>query len=191
MKKFVLASMLSMIAGAAQASWTLDSAASKLEFVSVKKETVVETHHFSALSGAIDDKGKATLAIDLNSVNTNIDIRNERMKTVLFDTANYPTAKVKTKVQLSGLQAMKAGESYEQPLYAKMKLHGVAQQLLANVRVTKVSDTVIEVSTIEPITINSADYGLDTGIEQLKTIAKLPSIKLTVPVSFTLRYSAN
>lgn len=70
----------------------LDSQSPLLNFVSIKKVHVVETHRFESLSGAITDTGVATLVIDLNSVNTGIDIRNERMRNLLFETATFPQA---------------------------------------------------------------------------------------------------
>ena len=78
--KFVKIACLAALApfGAAAGDWTLDGEASKLAFGSVKKDAVGESHHFSGLSGGVAD-GIATISVDLASLETWIDIRNERM----------------------------------------------------------------------------------------------------------------
>ena len=49
-------------------AWTLDNANSRLNFISIKKGDIAEIHHFTQLSGQVDDSGKANLEINLGSV---------------------------------------------------------------------------------------------------------------------------
>jgi len=77
--KYVLPLALALAAPAALADWQLDNGDSTLDFISVKKSTVGEVHHFKQLSGSITDAGQASVDIELASVETNIPIRNERL----------------------------------------------------------------------------------------------------------------
>ena len=78
---------LTFAAPAFAESWTLDGEASKVAFGSVKKDTIGEVHHFKSVSGSVDDAGKVTVEIDVASVETWIDIRNERFQKFVFDAA--------------------------------------------------------------------------------------------------------
>ncbi|HPQ96091.1 MAG: YceI family protein [Thiothrix sp.] len=175
----LLASGLAM--GPTLADWTLNNDRSALYFASIKKDTVVEVHHFDRLSGTIDAEGQATLDIDLNSVNTNIPIRDQRMRDDLFQTAEYPDATIR--VDLGG-DGIKDGE---QEINATLKLHGAEKEITAKVRVS-VTDDQIKVISTEPLRLSASDFGLDGGLARLAELAELPAISPTVPASFLLYY---
>ncbi len=78
--------LLSLTASQAFAGWTLDNTDSRLSFVTVKAQNVAEVHSFTQLSGEVDSTGIATVTIQLASVDTLIEIRDERMREVLFQT---------------------------------------------------------------------------------------------------------
>ncbi|WP_217352030.1 hypothetical protein [Ruegeria sp. HKCCA6837] len=65
-------------------TWTLDSDNSHLAYGTIKKNAVGEVNSFSKLSGHVTQDGHAEITIDLSSVETNIDIRNERMIEFVF-----------------------------------------------------------------------------------------------------------
>ena len=73
-------SLLAASAFTAAAAWTLDPVSSSLKYQSVKKNTVVETNKIRNLSGTIQPDGAASVSIDLNSVDTGVDIRDTRMR---------------------------------------------------------------------------------------------------------------
>ena len=75
---FGLAGQTALAGGHAAKAWSLDSEASKLAFGSVKKDVIGEFHSFESISGMVEADGIVTVEIDLTSVQTNIDIRNER-----------------------------------------------------------------------------------------------------------------
>ena len=70
--------------------WKLDASASLIAFASLKADEFFETHYFSKLSGDIKANGTATVTIYLNDVETRIDIRNERMRDLFFETSKFP-----------------------------------------------------------------------------------------------------
>ena len=80
-------------------SMTLDNSLSSLSFVSIKKGTAGEVHTIDKLSGSFSKEGDLVVKLDLSSVNTGIDIRNERMQKHLFKTESNPTATISAKIE--------------------------------------------------------------------------------------------
>src|SRR5690606_31654272 len=86
-----------LLSSAAQAEWTLDNEASAFYYVTSKAGAVSELNSFGNLSGTIADDGSATLSIDLASVNTAIEIRDQRMRDIVFKVGEFPRAEVALK----------------------------------------------------------------------------------------------
>ena len=93
------------------ADWTLDNDDSSLTYVTTKANAAAEVNHFEYMSGSIDESGDALLEIDLNSVNTLVEIRDERMRDILFETANWPTATATMKVDMSDISSLGVGKT--------------------------------------------------------------------------------
>ena len=170
----------------ALSAYTLDAARSSLHFVSTKKVHVVETHTFSTLSGDISTAGIATLNIDLNSVETNIDIRNERMREHLFETATFSQATITLNVDMATLAAISVGSAIQQDIDATVDLHGFQVPTAARVSITRLTEDTLLVQNISPILVKAADFGLTSGIDVLRDLAKLNVISYSVPTNFTL-----
>ena len=88
---------------AAAEHWQVDEAASSLGFVSVKNGVIVEGHRFTSLSGGVVDD-TASLSVDLASVDTAIEIRDERMRTMLFEVAEFPMAQVDLEIDGAAIE---------------------------------------------------------------------------------------
>jgi polyisoprenoid-binding protein YceI len=172
----------------AQAAMQLDNTRSSIHFVSVKKSSVGEVHHFKSLSGSLNHH-KAHVNIDLSSVETHVDVRNKRMQTMLFDVATFPTASIDANIDMAKLNNMKSGDTEQQNITLSLDLHGVKKDISTNIQITKLSDGSIMVTSIQPIIVKAADFGLAKGIEALRAIAKLPVIATAVPVTFHLVFS--
>lgn len=185
----LLAALLTLLASAqAAAQWTLSADDSSLSFISVKAEHIAEVHSFARLSGEIDSGGEAVVSIDLTSVQTGIDIRNERMQSMLFNTDMYPRAQVSADVDAAALSSMAVGESAVLEVPLAINLHGEVLTLSAPLRVSQVQDG-LRVDTLAPIIVKADAFALVDGIESLREIAGLPSISRSVPVSFSLLFS--
>lgn len=185
----LLAALLILLASAqAAAQWTLSADDSSLSFISVKAEHIAEVHSFARLSGEIDSGGEAVVSIDLTSVQTGIDIRNERMQSMLFNTDMYPRAQVSADVDAAALSSMAVGESAVLEVPLAINLHGEVLTLSAPLRVSHVQDG-LRVDTLAPIIVKADAFALVEGIESLREIAGLPSISHSVPVSFSLLFS--
>lgn len=182
---------LALISSFANAEWTLDPIRSSLSFVTTKAVNVSEVHHFRNLSGQVDAQGKATLRIDLASVDTMIPIRDERMREFLFDTARFPEAVLSTQVPLQALKQLKAGELKPLTLDGALELRGVSAPVNTQVDVIRLADGSLQVVSREPVLVNAGDVNLLNGIEKLRELAGLPSIGQSVAVSFQLNFRAD
>lgn len=172
---------------AASAAWDLDNERSTVQFMSVKNASVVELHHFNALTGGITDNGAARVVIDLDSVETLVPIRNQRMRELLFETVRFPAALLSTQIP-DDLTAMRPGESRTLELNITVELHGTSVVYPAQVLVTGLAAHGLQVVLSEPILVKAADFGLAAGIGVLREVAGLKSISTTVPISAQLLF---
>ncbi len=177
------------ISSSALAQWELINDESTLNFISVKKSAVAEVHQFKSLSGTLDKKGIISVTVDLSSAETGIAIRNDRLKSMLFEVASFPKANIKASVDPKKIAAMQAGDSIILPINFKASLHGVSEKIPADVRIIKLSGNRLLALSVKPIIINTYTYKLSDGIELLRKAAKLPSISTAVPVSFSFIFN--
>lgn len=171
-----------------EGSWSIDPDASSLTYVSVKAGEIAENNSINGLSGTVAPDGKAEILIDLASVETGVDIRNERMRELFFEVAQYPTATVSAQIDPASLDTLGIGESLAQPLEAVLNLKGVEAPVDTEIVVTRIAeDRVLAVSS-EPVILQADALGLSDGLAQLQELAGLPSITPAVPVTFRLTF---
>ncbi|MDN4502961.1 YceI family protein [Alteromonadaceae bacterium BrNp21-10] len=171
------------------ADWQLANDQSTLNFISTKNAKVTELHKLKSMSGAIDDAGNAIVKLDLSSVDTGIEIRDQRMLAHLFDVARFANATVTLKVPQSAL-TLKVGQQQSLTLDFNVDLHGVNQVLPIAVVVTALEGGNLHVQSTKPVILSSQAFGLDAGIEMLRSLAKLDNIVTSVPVTFALTFVA-
>jgi OOP family OmpA-OmpF porin len=154
--------------GNAQAQeWLLNAAASRFYMVTVKANSVFEVHQFAGLDGSISSAGDASVKIDLTSVASGVDVRDVRMRFLLFETYKFPNAEVTARLDMASLQALTGTSRVTYPLKFKLALHGFSQEIEAPVTVTRLSDKSVSVATIKPIVINVDAFGLAAGLAKL------------------------
>ena len=173
------------LASSAAGHWELDNNSSTLSFVTVKADHVGEVHTFDQLSGDINDDGSVQITIELASVNTLIDIRNERMQNMLFETNLFPQATISGEIDLDAVAEMDAGVSQAISVDFDLAIHGESSSYTADVLVTRTESGVLA-STVKPIIVMADTHGLVSGVEALREVAGLPSISRAVPVSFNV-----
>ncbi|MDR7092201.1 cellulose binding domain-containing protein [Cellvibrio fibrivorans] len=171
-------------------TWGLDSTASYLNFATTKNTHNVEVHNFTGLSGNISSAGVATLTIDLNTVNTAVALRDQRMRDLLFETATYPTATVTLAVPATLLSSLSVGQSAATDISASLNLHGVTGAITTKVSVQKLSANRVLVQSLSPILVKAGDYALTDGVEALRAAVGIASISVAVPVDFALVFDA-
>lgn len=171
-----------------EGAWTLDSEASELSYVSIKAGEIAEANTFETVTGGVSADGAATIEIDLASVSTGVDIRDERMRDIFFVVADNPTATVTAQIDPAAFEALGVGESAETTLDGTLSLKGVEAPFQAAVTVTRAGpDRVIAVSDT-PVIVDAGQLQLTEGLAQLQELAGLPSITPAVPVTFSLSF---
>jgi hypothetical protein len=166
--------------------WTLTNAESRFEFISVKKGTIVETHSFGELSGTVESDGKARVKIMLDSVETNIDIRNERMRKYLFETDKTPTATFMVNIDMAMFASMAIGERKDISKTILIYMHDKAISLEVDLTVTRLGANKVAVESQTPVIFDTDRLGFGDGILKLQELAKLNIIAPEVPVMFSL-----
>ena len=159
---------------------------STVNYVSIKKSQVGEVNSFKKLNGSIESNGNMSVDIDLASVETNIPIRNERMKTMLFEIDSFSKATISAALDPKALDQMDIGETYRDSIGFELSLHGVSKEMVTDVRVVKLAKNRILAISEAPIIVNADQYKLLEGVKKLQEVANLPSISTAVPVTFSL-----
>ena len=165
--------------------WTLSGDESKVAYGSIKKSKIGEVNHFTELKGNVAPDGTVMVSIDLASVETWIDIRNERMVKFVFDDAKV-AATLKTKINPEEINKLKPGGTTTVSVKGTLSFKGKDIKIEADMFVAKLTEKKIMVTTDEMIMLSMEDAGIDDSITKLMELAKLPSITRTAPV--TLRF---
>ena len=187
-RKLMSMLLLTALSLPAWAQWQLNNDESALYYVTNKAAAIAEVNTFTRLSGEIDSAGNATLVIDLSSVSTAIEIRDQRMQEILFQTGQYPSATVSIDTSMTNFASLATGESAQVDVNYTLSLHGMSNNLSTPVNIVKLADGKIAISSVRPIIINAGQFGLAQGVEALREVAGLPSINPNVVVTFSLVY---
>ena len=171
----------------AKDGWSLSADESKIAFASVKKDTVGEVHHFGSIDGSVDKSGNVSVEIDLASVETWIDIRNERMQKFVFGSA--PKAMLKATVNIEELEAIKAGDTDVIDVEGTLKLGGNDIPIETSLFIARMSDDKMVAVTDEMIMLGTDEAGIDGSISKLMELAKLPGITRVSPVTLRLVFT--
>ena len=178
-----------VISPLAFADWTVSSG-SEIYFVSIKNNSVGEINSFEGLSGSISLAGKVRVAVDLASVDTGIDLRNERLKQIFFDVANFPMATITANLTRGQTAKLIADGVNTDVIEVKINLHGNTVSKFAHLSVAS-SDGNVRVTTTKPIVITAQEFGLEPGIAALQQIAGLNAISQSIPINVDLRLTAD
>ena len=168
------------------ADWALVTDESRVSFVSVKAETIGETHYFADIQGSVTPAGKVVIELPLESVETAIDIRNDRMREFFFKTVNFPTATITTALSPADYIDIEVGSRSMASLSAQINLHGVTSDIEFDAFVTRIADNKFAVDTAAPILLDVDEFELGSGLDKLKELAGLDMISPIVPVTASL-----
>ncbi|MGZ7459625.1 YceI family protein [Pseudomonas sp. Ma2-10] len=184
---------LLLLAGAtlsAHADWYLDGESSRLSFISTKNANISEVQRFLVLHGKVDPKGLAEVKVEMDSVNSGIPLRDERMRKDLFEIKAFPDALITAQIDLRPINDLAPGAQLELRLPLTVNLHGKQHEYNAELLATRLDDRRFQVVTLEPLIINAADFDLVPGLESLRKVAGLSAISLSVPVGAVLIFTA-
>jgi polyisoprenoid-binding protein YceI len=128
----------------------------------------------------------AELTISLDSVETLIEIRNERMREMLFETVTFPTATAGATVAPELIATLADGGTVVTDVTFTLALHGVEKPFTVPVVITGEKGGAIQLFTPAPVIVNAADFGLEAGVAALQKVAGLQAISTAVPVTVHL-----
>ncbi len=167
-------------------AWELDNSASRVSFVTNKAGAVAEVHRFAQLDGSIDADGAAQVTIELASIDTLLPDRDQRLRDILFQVARYPEAVIKAEFDPALLQNLSSQSSLKLPV--TLDLHGTSVTLNPELVIAQLPNGSLAVSSMEPVVVYGYQFGFMEAIEELRTIAGLPSISPAVTVQFYLTF---
>ncbi|AWY43240.1 YceI family protein [Pseudomonas putida] len=182
-----------LLAGAslsARADWYLDGESSRLSFVSTKNGNLSEVQRFLVLHGKVEPSGLAQVEVELDSVNSGVPLRDERMRKELFEIEKFPEALITTQIDLRPINDLASGAQLELRLPLTVDLHGRQHTYNAQLLATRLDDRRFQVVTLEPLVINAEDFDMAPGVEALRKIVGLSAISLSVPVGAVLIFTA-
>ncbi|WP_236199333.1 YceI family protein [Pseudomonas pseudonitroreducens] len=177
-------------AASAQAAWYLDYESSRLTFVTTKNADIAEVNRFLVMHGKVEEQGQVELRIEMDSLSTGIPLRDERLREQLFDTEKHPDARVTAKLDLRPITELASGVQLEMRLPLRLELNGQAKDYRTDVLITRLDEHRFQVVTLQPLVITAADFGLAPGVAQLRKLAGLKSIGLSVPVGAVLIFAS-
>ena len=172
-------------AGPFAGGWRLDSEASELRFLSIKNGDTAEANRFTTISGLVTDQGKAQLRVLLDSVDTGIDLRNVRLRFMLFETFLHPEAVIIAQLDAARLSDLSTTRHKEIDLNYALSLHGMTQSGSTRVAVTLLAEDRVQVASVAPIPVSATKFGMAQGIAKLEEAAEVSVVPVGV-VSFSL-----
>lgn len=186
MKVFAIALALAS-SSALATNWQLDNSQSALHFVSVKNDVVAETHRFKQLSGQWDGS-KVEISIAVNSMDTQIPIRDERIWQYVLNAGQFAAINVTAPLASDKLN-LSVGQSSVHTVPLSVNIAGQTNELSAQVRITRLTDKSLQATTEAPVMLNTNSFNLTAGVAKLQELAGLKRIEPLVPVSFSVLFN--
>lgn len=188
LKRAAMCALLVLVSPLALAEWQLDGDTSRISFVSVKRGKMAEVQRFDRLTGQIDGKGEVRIVVPLESIDSGLALRDERMRESFFEVDRYPQATVTSQLDLSRFDDLQVGQSRPETIDFNLDLHGQRRRLKSEVLVSRPAEGRIDVTTLEPLVLKLVDFDLEEKLQPLKDIANIPSITPEVPVFAVLGF---
>jgi len=189
-KRYVVSLSLAVLASAAPAwaEWQVADNSS-VQFVSIKNNTIGEVSHFDMVSGTLGDQGAVEVRVALDSVETNIGIRNDRMKKMLFEVGLYPEAVITAQLSPETMAVLGSSSGSAVPVVLKIDLHGQVVSKDAVLTVSATDAGGFSATTSQPILLNAAEFDLEDGVAALQSVAGLNAISRVIPVTVSLNFT--
>lgn len=149
--------------------------------VSATNGTVTELNTFDKASATLNFDGKLDAVIDLGSVNSGIEIRDQRLQDHIFSSVKNMALLVSGKVDLSDINQLEVGQSLvlHQPLH--LTFGGKEIDVSAELLVVRQADNQLSVTSLKPMILDLTLFDVDQGVNKLTELAGLNAIALQVP----------
>ena len=189
-KRYVVSLSLAALVSAAPAwaEWQVADNSS-IQFVSIKNNTIGEVSHFDMISGTLGDQGAVEVRVALDSVETNIGIRNDRMKKMLFEVGLYPEVVITAQLSPETMAVLGSSSGAVVPVVLQIDLHGQVVSKDAVLTVSATDAGGFSATTCQPILLNAAEFDLEDGVAALQSVAGLNAISRVIPVTVSLNFT--
>ena len=172
------------------ADWQLNSERSAISYLSSKQATVetplmFESNLFREFSGTINGT-QVELVVELDSLDTKVPIRNERVAEHVFLSKQYPQATVSATVDDIGQLSYARKQ-----ISATLTMRGQSRDLQAEVIIERSDPQTLRIQTTTPVLVDANAYGMLDGFSTLKQLVGLMQIPTTIPVSLHLVFETN
>lgn len=173
---------LSFLSLSCFANWQVRGKDSAITFVSTKQSHIREVHQIAGFDVLVEASKKVVVKLDLSSVESGIPIRNERMKTMLFDISNFRYATLAFDLPES-LNDINTATRFN--ISAQLELKGKTSPVQLDMLVSP-GDGQVTATLLKPVIVTAQQFGLEKGVDALREIAGLTSIGYSVPVNATI-----
>ena len=129
--------------------------------------------------------GDITIIIDLSTVETNIDIRNQRIMEHVFP-KGMATATLTGRIDRDEVNELPVGDTALVDFEGALALGGIDVDIEAEMLVARLGEDRVLVTTADFIMLSTADLGIDAGIDVLMELANLPGITRVTPISIRM-----
>lgn len=192
--KFTISALLIFLANillsnTALADWKMDAKNSNISYGTIKNDAIGENNYFKTISGNITDEGEINIEIDLASVDTQLELRDERMRDIVFKVANNPKAKLTGNIDLKQFESLKNGENSVIETSVILELVGEVTEIDTTLVVVRLAENKVLVIPQNVLFIDADDFELVEAIETLRGLAGLDTISTVVPMSFYLTFT--
>jgi OmpA-OmpF porin, OOP family len=168
--------------------WVLDPHQSHVYMQTEKGAGIVEKKAFTSLEGAVTRDGDASVKIDLASIETGTDIRNVRMRWLLFETFKFPNAEITAKLDKAKLAALPRAARVSYTLPVRVSMHGLTKDFAIPVTIARVNDSTVTVASVDPVVVGAESFDLTKGLAKLSEamdgIAIVPSASISFDLTF-------
>lgn len=179
----------SLFSTSAFADWTLDTANSNLSYGTIKNDIIGENNTFKTISGTINENGHIKIDIALASVDTQLELRDERMRDIVFKVAEHANAKLTGDMNLEAHADQEVGTSRLIETTIGLELVGQNVEHDVMLVVTRLAENKVMVTPHGVMFIDAEDYDLLDALDTLRDLAGLETISSVVPMSFYLTFT--
>ena len=188
-KTILVCTVTLLFSSAAMADWTLDAGNSNISYGTIKNGAIGESNTFKTISGKLDDSGHINIDIALASVETLLELRDERMRDIVFKVTENASAKLTGDMSLQDHNDQEIGTSRVIEAAINLELVGEKIELDVMLVVTRLAENKVLVTPHGVLFVDADDFELAGAIETLRELAGLDTIATVVPMSFYLTFT--
>lgn len=178
-----------VFSNAALADWKMDTKNSNISYGTIKNDAIGESNYFKTINGNITDAGAINVEIDLASVDTQLELRDERMRDIVFKVVDNPKAKLTGNIDLKPFESLKNGENSVIETSVTLELVGEVIEIDTTLVVVRLGENKVLVIPQNVLFIDADDFELADAIETLRELAGLDTIATVAPMSFYLTFT--